>query len=157
MITEIITTGTELLLGEIANENAQWLASFLNEHGYTVAYMTVVGDNLHRMEEAFRIALSRADLVITSGGLGSTLGDITKKAGANVMGLPFVHVPEESKRLAAYYKDKHKEFLPSLDRQAWFAEGAHIFPNDEGSASGSASAWICTASSRVGAIIKARG
>ena len=139
MITEIITTGTELLLGEIVNENAQWLASFLNEHGYTVAYMTVVGDNPSRMEEAFRIALSRADLVITSGGLGSTLGDITKKAGAEVMGLPFVHVPEESKRLAAYYKDKHKAFLPSLDRQAWFAEGAHIFPNDEGSASGSAS------------------
>lgn len=138
MITEIITTGTELLLGEIANENAQWLASFLNEHGYTVAYMTVVGDNSSRMEEAFRIALSRADLVITSGGLGSTLGDITKKAGAEVMGLPFVHVPEESKRLAAYYADKHKKFLPSLDRQAWFAKGAHLFPNDEGSASGSA-------------------
>lgn len=82
MITEIITTGSELLLGEIANENAQWLAAFLNEHGYTVAYMTVVGDNPHRMEEAFRHALTRADLVITSGGLGSTLGDITKKAGA---------------------------------------------------------------------------
>ena len=95
MITEIITTGSELLLGEIANENAQWLAAFLNEHGYTVAYMTVVGDNPRRMEEAFRHALTRADLVITSGGLGSTLGDITKKAGARAMNLPFVRIEEE--------------------------------------------------------------
>lgn len=124
MITEIITTGSELLLGEIANENAQWLASFLNEHGYTVAYMTVVGDNPVRMEETFRHALSRADLVITSGGLGSTLGDITKKAGARVMDLPYVHVEEESERLKKYYEEKHRPYLPSLDRQAWFAKGS---------------------------------
>lgn len=138
MITEIVTTGSELLLGEIANENAQWLASFLNEHGYTVAYMTTVGDNPSRMEETFRHALTRADLVITSGGLGSTLGDITKKAGASVMDLPYVHVEEESKRLRKYYEDKHHPFLPSLDRQAWFAKGAHLFFNEAGSASGSA-------------------
>ena len=50
MITEIITTGTELLLGEIVNENAQWLASFMNEHGYTVAYLTTAGDNPKRLE-----------------------------------------------------------------------------------------------------------
>lgn len=138
MITEIITTGSELLLGEIANENAKWLASFLNEHGYTVAYMTVVGDNPVRMEETFRHALSRADLVITSGGLGSTLGDITKKAGARVMGLPYVRVEEESERLKKYYEEKHRPYLPSLDRQAWFAKGAHLFFNEAGSASGSA-------------------
>ena len=138
MITEIITTGTELLLGEIANENAQWLASFLNEHGYTVAYMTVVGDNPERMESVFKTALSRADLVITSGGLGSTLGDITKREGARAMGLAFVPVPEESRRLKEYYEGKKRVFLPSLDRQSWFAEGAHLFPNDAGSASGAA-------------------
>ncbi len=55
MITEIITTGTELLLGEIVNENAQWLASFMNEHGYTVAYLTTAGDNPKRLEETFRL------------------------------------------------------------------------------------------------------
>ena len=81
MIVEIITTGTELLLGEIVNENSCWLARFLNEHGYTVAYMTTVGDNPDRMKNAFITAFGRADIVITSGGLGSTLGDITKKAG----------------------------------------------------------------------------
>ena len=136
MITEIITTGSELLLGEIANENAQWLAAFLNEHGYTVAYMTVVGDNPLRREEAFRYALTRADLVITSGGLGSTLGDITKKAGARAMNLPFVRIEEESRRLKLYYEEKHRPYLPSLDRQAWFAKGARLFFNEAGSASG---------------------
>ena len=69
MIVEIITTGTELLLGEIDNENSRWLAVFLNQHGFTVAYMTTVGDNAMRMRNAMEIALSRADIVITSGGL----------------------------------------------------------------------------------------
>ena len=83
MITEIITTGTELLLGEIDNENSRYLAELMNEHGFTVAFMTTVGDNPERMRAAFATALSRADLVITSGGLGSTQGDITKKIGAS--------------------------------------------------------------------------
>lgn len=79
------------------------------------------------MEEAFRHALTRADLVITSGGLGSTLGDITKKAGARAMNLPFVRIEEESRRLKTYYEEKHRPYLPSLDRQAWFAKGARLF------------------------------
>lgn len=136
MITEIITTGTELLLGEITNENSQWLAQFLNEHGFTVAYMTTVGDNRERMKEALEVALGRAQLVITSGGLGSTQGDITKEVGAKVMGLPFVCVEEEVKRLRAYYEGKGRTYLPSLERQAWFAKGSHILPNDAGSAAG---------------------
>ena len=136
MITEIITTGTELLLGEIVNENSQWLASFLNDHGWTVAYMTTVGDNPERMKAAFETALHRADVVITSGGLGSTQGDITKKAGAEALGLAFQLFPEESKRLETYYISKGRAYLPSLERQAWFAAGSHLLPNDAGSASG---------------------
>ncbi len=138
MIIEIITTGTELLLGEIANENSQWLASFLNEHGYTVAYMTTVGDNPERMCSVFRGALRRADLVITTGGLGSTQGDVTKRAGAEALGLPFVLFPEESARLRAYYEARGRTYLPAQERQAWFAEGAELLPNDAGSASGCA-------------------
>ncbi len=137
MITEIITTGTELLLGEITNENSRWLAAFLNDHGFTVAYITTVGDNPARMQGAFEIALSRADLVITSGGLGSTQGDITKSVGAKAMGKDYVLFPEESERLASYYKEKGREYKTSLSRQAWFAKGAHILSNDVGSASGS--------------------
>lgn len=138
MITEIITTGTELLLGEIANENSQWLASFMNEHGYTVAYMTTVGDNPERMRSVFTEALHRADLVITSGGLGATQGDITKKAGAEALGLAFRLVPEESARLRAYYEERGRIYQPAQERQAWFAEGAELLPNDAGSASGCA-------------------
>lgn len=138
MITEIITTGTELLLGDIVNENSQWLARFLNEHGYTVAYMTTVGDNPERMKSALTIALSRADLVITSGGLGATQGDITKKAGAEALGVLFVFFPEESARLKVYYKEKGRPFLPAHERQAWFPEGAELLANDAGSASGCA-------------------
>lgn len=124
MITEIITTGTELLLGEIVNENAQWLASFMNEHGYTVAYLTTAGDNPKRLEETFKTALARADIVITSGGLGSTMGDITKKAGADALGIPFMLNADESIRLKSYYEQKKRKYLPSLERQAWFAKGA---------------------------------
>ena len=138
MIVEIITTGTELLLGEIMNENSCWLARFLNEHGYTVAYLTTVGDNPERMKNAFITAFGRADIVITSGGLGSTLGDITKKAGASAMGLSLVHVESEHKRLCAHYEHIGRPMSPQLDRQAWFCEGAFILKNDVGTASGSA-------------------
>lgn len=136
MITEIITTGTELLLGEINNTNAKWLAEFLNRHGFTVAYISVVGDNPQRMESVIRTALGRADLVITSGGLGATLGDITKKAGAEALGLTYKRFPEESERLRKYYAAKNRCYLPALDRQAWFAEESVLLPNDVGSASG---------------------
>lgn len=136
MVTEIVTTGTELLLGEIPNENSQWLAQFLNEYGYTVAYMTTVGDNQERMEAVLKQALGRADLVITSGGLGATQGDITKKAGAETLGLPFVFYPKESERLRDYYAKRGRPYLPAQERQAWFAEGAELLANDVGSASG---------------------
>lgn len=136
MIAEIITTGTELLLGEITNENSQWLASFLNEHGYTVAYMTTVGDNPDRMTSVFRQALERADLVITSGGLGATQGDITKQAGARALGLPFVKFPEEEQRLRRYYAQYGRKWQEPQERQVWFAEGAELLPNENGSASG---------------------
>lgn len=136
MVTEIVTTGTELLLGEIQNENSRWLGAFLNEHGYTVLYMTTVGDNPERLRDALHTALSRADLVITTGGLGATQGDITKKAGADALGLAFVRIPEEAERLSAYYAEKGRRYLPAFDRQAWFAEGAALLGNPAGSASG---------------------
>lgn len=137
MITEIISTGTELLLGEIDNENSRWLSAFLNEHGYTVAYRTAVGDNPERMRRVMEIALSRADIIITTGGLGSTQGDITKKAGAEALGLPFVKVEREEDRLRRYYAALGRPWRESFARQAWFAQGAELLPNHAGSASGS--------------------
>ncbi|HCJ90793.1 MAG TPA: competence/damage-inducible protein A, partial [Acidaminococcaceae bacterium] len=74
MRVEVITTGTELLLGEIVNENFVYLARELNQRGFDVLYQTTVGDNPGRIKEALRLAASRADIVITSGGLGPTRG-----------------------------------------------------------------------------------
>ena len=118
MIVEIITTGTELLLGEIDNENSRWLAVFLNQHGFTVAYMTTVGDNAMRMRNAMEIALSRADIVITSGGLGATQGDITKRIGAEALGISYVYYEDQNSRLRDYYEREGRVYSKLLSRQA---------------------------------------
>ncbi|MBQ2134457.1 MAG: competence/damage-inducible protein A, partial [Phascolarctobacterium sp.] len=78
MIVEVINTGTELLLGEILNTNFQYLSRHLNNRGFDVLYQTTVGDNERRMEQVIHNAMSRADMIITTGGLGPTRGDITK-------------------------------------------------------------------------------
>ena len=78
MIVELISVGTELLLGNIVNTNAQYLSETCAKLGLNVYYQTTVGDNRERMTEVFRTALSRADLVIIGGGLGPTEDDITK-------------------------------------------------------------------------------
>ena len=88
MKAEIIATGTELLLGQITNTNARFLSEKLAEKGIDVYWHTVVGDNPSRVEEALRTALSRADLILTSGGLGPTMDDLTKETLAEVLGLP---------------------------------------------------------------------
>ena len=76
MIVELISTGSELLLGDTINTNVAWLAREMNKLGYTVAFQSTIGDNPARMEECFRLAASRADLVVCTGGLGPTQGDI---------------------------------------------------------------------------------
>jgi nicotinamide-nucleotide amidase len=136
MITEIITTGTEILLGEIDNENSRWLSELLNRFGYTVAWQTTVGDNFDRLCSAMDTALHRADLVITTGGLGSTQGDLTKSAGASVLGVPYCLNREESDRLRAMYEKNGRVYSKALERQAWFGENARLLPNEAGTASG---------------------
>ncbi|MFR1862971.1 MAG: competence/damage-inducible protein A [Dialister invisus] len=137
MVVEVITTGTELLLGEISNENSRWLAVFLNRHGFTVAYMTTVGDNAIRMRNAMEIALSRSDIVITSGGLGATQGDITKRIGAEALDIPYVYYEDQNSRLKDYYERRGRVYSELLERQAWFGKGSFIFENHVGSANGS--------------------
>ena len=94
MIVELISVGTELLLGNIVNTNAQYLSETCAKLGLNVYYQTTVGDNRERMTEVFRTALSRADLVIIGGGLGPTEDDITKDVCAELMGMPLVEDPE---------------------------------------------------------------
>ena len=94
---ELVSVGTELLLGQIVNTNARFLSRELSELGFNVFYTTVVGDNPERLKSALRIAAKRADAVITTGGLGPTADDLTKETIAEFCGLRCV-MDEKSKR-----------------------------------------------------------
>lgn len=96
MTFELLSVGTELLLGSIVNTNAQYLSRRLSELGFNVYYTTVVGDNPDRLKSALEIAAGRADAVITTGGLGPTVDDLTKETIAEYCGLKCV-MDEESK------------------------------------------------------------
>ena len=91
MKAEILSVGTELLLGDIVNTDAQFLARELARLGVTVLYHSTVGDNEERLSDLLQTALSRSDLVLTTGGLGPTADDLTKEVCAKVLGIPLVH------------------------------------------------------------------
>lgn len=141
MIVEILTTGSELLLGQIINTNAAWLAAELNKIGFDVVYQSTVGDNRLRMAEAVRHALSRADIVITSGGLGPTRGDITKEICAEVCGLSLYEDAAWADKLREFFARRKKAMTANNLRQAMIPEGAHIFQNYCGTAPGVAMEW----------------
>lgn len=136
MIAELVTTGSELLLGQIVNTNAAYMAQELNRMGVDVCFQTTVGDNRVRMKEVITHALSRADLVITSGGLGPTRGDITKEVSAEVMGRTMARNEECVARLKAHFARLGREMTENNLRQAMIPEGAHIFVNHAGTAPG---------------------
>lgn len=140
MLVELVTTGTELLLGEIVNTNAQYLANALNMMGYSVVYQTTVGDNPHRMEEALRTALKRVDIVITTGGLGPTQGDMTKIIGARVMDVPLIYCDEIAAGIQQWVQAHHpdRKMTENQKRQAMIPEGAVVFSNQAGTAPGTA-------------------
>ena len=90
MRAEIISIGTELLLGEIIDTNAAWLAQQLAAIGVDVYFRTTVGDNVGRIASTIQIAMSRADVIITTGGLGPTVDDMTREGIAQAVGVPLV-------------------------------------------------------------------
>lgn len=136
MICEIVSVGTELLMGQILNSDAQYLARRLSEAGVTLHHQTTVGDNPDRLREALQTALSRADVVITTGGLGPTADDITKELSAEAMGLPLVDSPEAEAMVRHWFHSHHFSMTPNNLRQAAFPEGARILRNDFGTAPG---------------------
>lgn len=138
MLVEIITTGSELLLGEIVNDNSRYLSKELNMLGYSVVYHSTVGDNPERMEQVFRTALSRADIVITTGGLGPTQGDVTKIVGAKVMGVPLEYHADIVEDIRQWVQEHHpsRELTENQKRQAMIPAGADIFSNEAGTAPG---------------------
>lgn len=136
MQAEIISSGTELLLGQIINTNARFLSETLANLGINVYYQTTVGDNKERFIDALRIAYKRADLIITTGGLGPTGDDLTKEGLAEFLGLPLEIVPEELERLKLYFKKRELEWIESNAKQASIIEGASFLINERGTAPG---------------------
>ncbi len=136
MIVEIISTGTELLLGQIVNTNAPYLARKLNEIGYDAVYQTTVGDNRVRMASVLTIAMNRADIIITSGGLGPTQGDITKEVTAEVLGLPMYLHEESVAHIKGFFERRHLTMTQNNLRQAMMPEGAIVVTNHRGTAPG---------------------
>ena len=135
---EIICVGTELLLGEILNTDAQFLCQELSALGINVYYQTVVGDNPQRLEKAVELAKSRADIIITTGGLGPTGDDLTKQTLAKAFGKELVFDEESAGRIRDYFERRlHSAKMPENNlQQAMLPEGCIILQNDWGTAPG---------------------
>ena len=135
---ELISVGTELLLGSIANTDAQMISQMLSGLGINVYYHTVAGDNLQRVKAAVDIAKGRANIIITTGGLGPTCDDLTKHALAAAFDLPLEFRPECVEQIKSYYENKlHGGKMPESNlAQAWLPKGSEVLVNDWGTAPG---------------------
>lgn len=136
MKTEIIAVGTELLLGQITNTNARFLSEKLAEIGIGTYWHTVVGDNAERVADTFRVALSRADLILFSGGLGPTMDDLTKETVAGVLGLPLEKDEAWEVRLEHLFARLGRTMTDNNRKQALLPRGARLIENDNGTAPG---------------------
>ena len=135
---EILSVGTELLLGNIANTDAQMLSQGLSELGLNVYYHTVVGDNPQRAREAVAIAKGRADIIITTGGLGPTCDDLTKNVLADAFGKKLVYDEDSAQRIKSYFTRVGRPMTENNLQQAMLPEGCTVLPNDWGTAPGCA-------------------
>ncbi|WP_411501710.1 competence/damage-inducible protein A [Brevibacillus centrosporus] len=138
MRAEIIAVGTELLLGQIANTNAQFLSQKLAQIGVGVYFHTVVGDNSERLLQVIRLAAERSDLVIFSGGLGPTQDDLTKETVAAYVGVDLVTDANAMKYIEDFFTQRGIVMTENNRKQALVLAGSHVLPNDFGMAPGMA-------------------
>ncbi|MCI8374815.1 MAG: competence/damage-inducible protein A [Lachnospiraceae bacterium] len=137
MIVELISVGTEILLGNIVNTNAAYLSEKCAQLGLSLYYQTVVGDNPDRLEETLRLALGRSDVVILGGGLGPTQDDLTKEVAARVLGKKLVEDPHSRELIQRFFDTRGmKEITENNWKQALVPEGAIVVDNDNGTAPG---------------------
>lgn len=136
MIAELICVGTELLMGQVLNTNAYFISQELAPSGVDLYHQLVVGDNPKRLTEAVETALSRADVVLLSGGLGPTDDDLTKETVAKALGKELVLFPEEWDKLVSWFTSKGRTIAPNNKKQAMFPKDAIILPNPNGTAPG---------------------
>ncbi|MCL2589132.1 MAG: molybdopterin-binding protein, partial [Oscillospiraceae bacterium] len=137
---EIIAVGTELLLGNVTNTNARDLSERLSGLGVNVFYHTVVGDNPDRLRQAVEIARNRADIIITTGGLGPTYDDMTKETLAACFGKELVCHADIAEEIRAFFARRFPDApMPENNlRQAYLPEGCTVLHNGRGTAPGCA-------------------
>ena len=133
---ELIAVGTELLLGNIANTDAQMISQGLSQLGINVYYHTVVGDNPQRVRQAVDIARGRADILITTGGLGPTCDDLTKVAVAQAFGKELVYHEPSAQRIRERFAARGTPITENNFQQAMVPEGCTVLDNDWGTAPG---------------------
>jgi len=138
MNAEIIAVGTELLLGDIVNTDAQLIARGLRELGIDVYYQTVVGDNPARLKRVVKVARERADIIITTGGLGPTLDDLTKETLAEEFGKELQMDEGSLEAMRKFFARIGKKMTRNNEKQALLPEGCTVFPNPRGTAPGCA-------------------
>lgn len=134
MRAEIISIGTELLLGEIIDTNAAWLAQQLAAIGVDVYFRTTVGDNVGRIAAAIQIGMQRADVIITTGGLGPTVDDMTREGIANAVGAPLELNHELVEQIRARFAKWGRTMSENNVKQAYIPQGATPVENPVGTA-----------------------
>ena len=137
MVVELISVGTELLLGNIVNTNTQFLAEKCALLGLTMYHQVTVGDNHDRLAEVIRTALKRSDVIILTGGLGPTEDDLTKEVCAEGMGFPLVEDTHTHERIEEYFRNNIYKVIPDNNwKQAIVPAGCIVLDNDNGTAPG---------------------
>ena len=136
MIGEIISIGTEITTGSILNTNTKYLSEKLMELGIDVFYHTSVDDSKDRLSQVLNIALNRADIIITTGGLGPTEDDLTKEVISNTLGLELEMDHMMENNIMAMFKDKNSPMSDNNRKQAKKPKGSSFITNDYGTAPG---------------------
>lgn len=137
MIVELVSVGTEILLGNIVNTNASYLANKCASLGLSMYNQSVVGDNEERLNDTIKTAVSRSDIVIITGGLGPTQDDLTKETVAKHMGYELVMDAHTKKRIEEYFKNSIYKVIPENNwKQAVVPKGAKVVDNNNGMAPG---------------------
>lgn len=136
MRAEILAVGTELLMGQIANTNAQYISSRLPDVGIGVYYHSVVGDNPERLRQCLKLALSRSDIVITTGGLGPTKDDLTKEIISSELNRKLVLDEDTLNTIKNFFKKFNRPMTENNLKQAYIPENSIIIKNSNGTAPG---------------------
>ncbi|MCL4178696.1 MAG: competence/damage-inducible protein A [Verrucomicrobia bacterium] len=136
VIIELITTGSELMLGRVLNSHQQWICRQLADAGYSVQRQVAVPDTASAIQQAVAEALTRADWVITTGGLGPTSDDLTREWIARLLGRPLREDAVILAELAAFFARRNRPMPPRTALQALVPEGAAVLPNPNGTAPG---------------------